>query len=946
LGRLEALRDRLPSLYRPDADDVDAEPRPLFPADILEVRGTDPIRFTIRPRGDGALFVDLKGVSPPPVREIRLAHGAVPGPGWALELHRLDEDGAMVPKAAVVADVRDSVAPLPQRFSAASFGLLLRRRSLLMLALVGAADALDRLGTDSALVMQAHWFPFADRALFDPFFLRGRELHDPPLGPAKAEDAEVLDFQYILDLGRLASLLSLPPWQPAGNGNGGGPSESVEAYRQRIRRIVTLYADGLGTVDALRRMTEAQLPVDLDAPLERRDRPFTIEENAPLAAVRVPVTTSGAPVDLVGPLMHWAVTNDGVAPVPLTVYVQAPSDTERAAASSDGSGPLDDTRAPLLERFDAAALEPAVGLAYTQTIPPGKTLRIRPAYASWLGRPDGVLVARSEPAAVPADPTAPGPWSPADGAPAGEVTALVRTSEQALWAAVAGGGVGSVWRHDGSTWAKAVEGPGTIHCLAEDGTDLLLGGEHGVMRMHRFPLGPTAFVADPVESVGDVRVNAFLHARDGTHWVGTATGLGRLGAGDGFEPFVLGKADTKTDVLGLADDANGAVIVGADRGLFQLQPASDAVYWYSGESPSDDDPEWQALVGGRFPTDDQVFLPSVTCAHRARDGSLWIGTVAGLARYVARPERGPLAFRTQLEAFPDLAPGRVHAIVEDERALLWFCTDRGLFRFDGRDLLQYRSDSDEWEQLGRADLLYEDGAPPRARGAWRFRRDDGLWQRFGRDLAVPDWVTFDAEPRSANEPEVRALEFTDGVAADLLDTWSADDFSSSGSTPVDAALFELRCKPPGYERIVSGGIPAMPRLPVGTSSWRYLALEPADLVEPSVLPAWTVEGRLLRDGTAPPDAEPDPGRWDETAPDADAGEFDEAVFAFPPAARVGFEWLPRRPLRVLTRLTKRPPHNELDPAVLDRVYEGLQQVRPSGVHAALAVDETIVRGGG
>ena len=76
----------------------------------------------------------------------------------------------------------------------------------------------------------------------------------------------MLDFPYILDLGRLASLLAIPPWQSAAETNDGGLSESVEAYRQRIRRIVTLCADGLGTVDALRRMTEAQLPVDLDAP--------------------------------------------------------------------------------------------------------------------------------------------------------------------------------------------------------------------------------------------------------------------------------------------------------------------------------------------------------------------------------------------------------------------------------------------------------------------------------------------------------------------------------------------------------------------------------------------------------------------------------------------------------------------------------------------------------
>ncbi len=944
MGRLEALRDRLPSLYRPDADDVDAEPRPLRPADILEVRGTDPIRFAIRPRGDGALFVDLKGVSPPPVREIRLTHGAVPGPGWALELHHLDEDGAIVPKAAVVADVRNSVASLQDRFQAASFGLLLRRRSLLTLALVGAADALDRLGTDSALVMQAHWFPFADRALFDPFFLRGRELHEPPLEPPRADEPEVLDFPYILDLGRLASLLSLSPWQSAASANGGGAFESVEAYRQRIRRIVTLYADGLATVDALRRMTEAQLPVDLDAPLERRDRPFTIEESAPLAAVRLPVTTSGTPVDVVGPLMHWSVTNDGVAPVPLTLYVQAPTDAERAAASSNGSGPLDDTRAPLVERFDPEALEPALGLAYTEKVPPGKTLRVRPAHASWLGRPDGVLVAHSEPGAAGADPTAPGPWSPADGRPAGQVTALLRTGEQALWVAVAASGADGLWRHDGSAWTKAIEGLGTIHCLAEDGIDLLIGDEHGLKRMSRFPAEENSFVANAVESLGDVRVNAFLHGRDGTRWVGTANGLGRLGAGDNFEPFVLQKGETQTEVLGLADDSNGAVFAGAERGLFQLQPASGAAYWYSGESPSDDDPEWQTLVAGRFPTDEQVFLPAVTCVQRARDGSLWIGTVSGLARYVARSQRGPLAFRTQLEAFPDLVPGTVHSIVEDERGLLWCCTDRGLFRFDGRDILQYRSEADEWEQLGRADTLYEDGAAPRARGAWRFRRDDAVWQRFGRELPVPDWVAFAGEPRTAEEPEVQALEFTDGVSADLLDSWSPADFSSSGSTPVDATLFRLRCKPPGYERIVAGGIPAVPRLPVGESTWRYLALEPAELVEPAALPAWTVEGRLLRDGAAPSDPEPDPGRWDETAPDADAGEFDEAVFAFPPAARVGFEWRPRRRLGVLARLAKRSPQNEVDPAVLDRVYQGLQQVRPAGVRAALAVEETIVRG--
>jgi hypothetical protein len=941
LGRLEALRERLPSLYRPETDDVDPEPRPLVPADVVEVLGEQPVPFVVRARGDGALIVRLDGPPPGPVRAIALAPGAVPGPGWALELHRVRQDGSMVPKPALVADVRASTVTLPGLFEERRFGLLLRRRSLLTLALVGTADALDRLSLDAALVLQAHWSQFADRALFDPFFLRGRELHEPPLPTPGPDDPAVLDFPHILDLGRLASLVSLPPWQSGATGNGTGPGESVEAYRQRIRRIVTLYADGLGTADALRRMTEAQLPVDLDAPPEKRDRPFAIEENAPLHSVQLAVQTPGEPVDLVGPLMHWRVTNDGVAAVAPTLYVQAPTEDERKAASN-GSGPVEAARSPVVERFDPQGRELSVGIAYDDTIPAGKTLRLRPAYASWLGLADGILVARSDSAAGEPDPTAPGPWSGAEDAPAQEVTALLRTSEQALWAAaVADDGTGSLWRHDGTKWAKAVDSPGALHCLAEDGSDLLIGGDQGLLRLGRFPEDGDPFVADPVSSVGEVAVRALLRAADGTRWVGTATGLGRLGDGDTFEPFVLQAGETETEVRALADDAGGAVLAGTGRGLFQLQPAAGAVYWYSGESASDDDPEWHELEAGRFPAEEQVFLPAVTCARRTRDGTLWLGTVAGLARYLARSKREPLAFRTQLEAFPDVVPGTVHALVEDERGLLWICTDRGLFRFDGRDLFQYRESAETWEQLGRADTVY--GEPqPRARGAWRFVREDAAWQRFGAELPVPDWVAFDDEPRSAEEPEVRALAFTDGVEADLLDAWNPADFAAAGSTSVDPALLQVRCKLPGYERIVAGGIPAVPRLPAGESSWRYLSLEPAEVVEPSPLPAWTIEGRLLRNGTAPPDAEPDPGRWDERAPE-DAGEFDEAVFAFPPAARVGLEWQPRRPLAMLARLARSSPQDQIDPAVLDRVFQGLQQVRPAGARAALAVDGAIVR---
>ncbi|MCP4656404.1 MAG: hypothetical protein GY856_13405, partial [bacterium] len=137
-----------------------------------------------------------------------------------------------------------------------------------------------------------------------------------------------------------------------------------------------------------------------------------------------------------------------------------------------------------------------------------------------------------------------------------------------------------------------------------------------------------------------------------------------------------------------------------------------------------------------------------------------------------------------------------------------------------------------------------------------------------------------------------------------------------------------------------GGIPAVPRLPAGASQWRYLALEPPDVPEPDDRPAWTIEGRLL----PPPEAPAAwPGRYDLPAPPP-SSHFDESVFAFVPAARVWLTWEARRPLAVLARLKRRREGEVIDPAIVERVWQGLQQVRPAGVRIALAVEEEIVRG--
>ena len=186
---------------------------------------------------------------------------------------------------------------------------------------------------------------------------------------------------------------------------------------------------------------------------------------------------------------------------------------------------------------------------------------------------------------------------------------------------------------------------------------------------------------------------------------------------------------------------------------------------------------------------------------------------------------------------------------------------------------------------------------------------------------------------------MRALAWTDGVVAEL-GTWDGSSFTAGQNPSVPTTELRMRCKP-NATRVVSGGLPAMPRMPSGISTWRYLALEPENVLESTDRPAWTVEGRLL---PPPPDlTAPDSGRYDYELPPPPS-DFDETIFAFNPAARVWFSWEPRQPLTVLVRLQRRSPTEAIDPAILDRVWQGIQQVRPAGMRVLLAVAEEIVRG--
>jgi hypothetical protein len=908
----EQIRERLPSLYRPGDDDTHGEPIPLLPSDVLELNGA-PLPPGSLVEAAGAVRVTL----PEPVRveELRVGPRVVRGSWLNLELYRV-AGGVALPVPGAVARLERGLARPAARFEERRFAIRVRRPDLLSLVMWATARLLERVQVESTEVMRAHWLDVADRARFDPFFARSRELRGDA-APAP-DDPELLLFPYIHDLARIGSLLALLPWrEPAAH------RERVEDYRLRLRRTVGMYRNGLGTVGALRRITQAQLPIDLGAPAGLRDRPFTIEEAPQVRVSEEAAQTRGAPAGMVGPLMRWAVESDGRTAAAPTVVIQGVTPEE---------GEIDATSKPLLELFSAGGARARIGIAYDGDLGQDQALRLRPTHASWLGGGDGVRHAASRPsAAAPADPTAPGPWQDLPGGPHASVTALLQTRDHTLWLAT-DEPAGALHRFDGALWVEALTGLPPVHALAEDGNHLLLATATGVRRMALYPDEGEPFVLEPAPDAPAVAAHALLEASDGAWYVGTATGLARLAGGDALAPFVLGAdASTEVPVYAIHQDTTGTLHVGTERGLFRFQPGLGHWYWYRGGDRSDQHPDWVRYrpegedPERHFPAATEPFLPPVRAVHRGPDASLWIGTDRGIARYLAAPVRG-LTYTTLLEAHPDLTGGRVYAIRQDERGALWFATASGLFRFDGRDW---------WQLQGDALVRLPTPEPTRPR-PWRFHRALDRWEAFDDRSGV--WTAPTVEPRAADEAGVRALLWTDGVAADL-GSWNGGAFVPTEDAGAGPASLRMRYKPT-ETRIVAGGIPAVPRVPGGASVWRYLALEPEAMEAPASTPAWTVEGRLL-----PADAERESvleGRHGAVAP-LDFSPFDDAAFAFNPAARVWLSWRTHRPLAVLVRLRTLGAGESIDPAVLDRVWQGIQEVRPAGVQAVLAVEEDVVR---
>jgi hypothetical protein len=915
----EQIRDRLPSLYRPEAGDTSLLTRYLQAIaavlDHLNQEASQVMQAHWFAYADRALYNpyvqrqrQLRRLPPPSPGNFLITSDLLNPRSLAVKLRDAADPLSLHLRGQLSAATRDRLAaydgitPLPAAFQKAlidDLNQIIQGSSLYTLERFASIQLPDTTRKLAERSTQGSNQNRLNRLLLEATYPQ--------------EIAESLrDSTDIHDLAYLAALLPLAPWQEPPN-----LRETVEAYRQRIRRTVDIYRNGLGTLSALQETIAASLPVDLELAAELQELPFWLEEFAPLIGRSQPITMPGAPTDLVGPLMRWTVNNGGLAPIPPTVYIQG---------VAPQTGLIDATINPVLELYRVGDQILRLGIAYQGSLAANQTLRLRPAWSSWLGLDSGI----QQSAPHPTDPTAAGPWTTVAGAPTGRAIALHQSQDKLLWVAVNTGATGALWHYDGQDWTVILNNLPQIHCLAERGQELLLGTSSGLQTMPLAPLGD--YSASPVTAVSGQSVFAIAQTHQGL-WLGTSNGAAQL-VGANLQPSRL----QNVPVYSIYEDEIGSLYFGTALGLFQHQPGLNQWYWYEGKERSDQLPDWQTF-SSTLPVATAVFLPPIRCLQRSSDASLWLGTDNGIARYIATAT-GDFTYDTHLEAFPDLHTGQVFAIWEDERGLLWFCTDRGLLRYDGRDWWQFQQEPSSWVHLGRADTLY--GDTPQPRGAWRYQRSPAGWQRFNSQAA--QWQSFATTLRTSAEVAVYSLTWTDQVIAEL-GSWDGTQFE--GGTAIAPSQLLMRYKPT-EQRIVNGGIPALPRLPVGDSVWRYLSLEPAELPDRTP-PAWTIEGRLL----LPPDIEdaPPPGRYDgETPPPA--SDFDQAVFAYNPAARVWFQWAERHPCTVLARLQPRwrslsereSPATPFDPILLDRVWQGMQKVRPAAVRTVLAVEETILRG--
>ena len=257
-------------------------------------------------------------------------------------------------------------------------------KTLLAQWLAAIGSAFDQSAADIQHVLRSHWFDTADAAAWARHFAADRR--ERGLGALRIADPadrrEALRYPHVRDLPRLGALLDLPPWRDPAS-----LREEVEEYRARVGDVLAAYRAGLVTPAALRRLVDAALPENMDAPLAAQRAAYAIEEPVAWRLATRPLVSTPAvqETDRVAPLARWALDASGTPGFVI----------EGVAADAIGAASLN----PMVERYTRDAAVKGIGVAYASVLAPGQALRLVPGRRQWLLR-GADLLASAAPGAV------------------------------------------------------------------------------------------------------------------------------------------------------------------------------------------------------------------------------------------------------------------------------------------------------------------------------------------------------------------------------------------------------------------------------------------------------------------------------------------------------------------------------------------------------------------
>jgi signal transduction histidine kinase/ligand-binding sensor domain-containing protein len=328
-------------------------------------------------------------------------------------------------------------------------------------------------------------------------------------------------------------------------------------------------------------------------------------------------------------------------------------------------------------------------------------------------------------------------YPPGDGVPGGTVYGIVQDSNGVLWVSTTGGLArfeNGRWQSAEADWelppgAKydlLIDRSGTLWAGMTEGFYFLRRGSHRFMEEPRVrietldhrgliaeSLDGTIWIADPKTGVRPLGSRSGLSGaadghplqfdREGALWYTTGAGMQRLTNPRAFadarevphiERFDSRDGLSNDGVKALFEDREGNVWVGTRNGLnrfartslrmvvrtganaFALASARDGTMWWS-QHKSEGDP---ARIDRIFHFDngeavEQLTAPSITCAFRDDEGTLWFGGEYGLWRLEgARLHSVPLPESTRNFA--------AQAMVRDRAGALWYSVQRkGVFRY-------------------------------------------------------------------------------------------------------------------------------------------------------------------------------------------------------------------------------------------------------------------------